>query len=394
MFRYLPLVFKNALRNRRRSVLTVGSIGVSLCLLGVMMALYRVMFLAGPQTPAQAKRAVVHHRVSITQPLPMSYEQQIAAVHGVAGITTWQWFGGRYKDDRDQRNFFAQFAVDPGAIPTVLPEVSMPQDEMKAFQTERTACIVGRSLADKFGWKVGDRITILGDIFPVDLEFKIAGIFTNPDNEDVLFFNREYLRQALIAKNTGQSLGMADTSGAYLLIADSPADVSGISQAIDKMYDNSPAPTKTESEQAFALSFASMLGNLKLFLAAIACAITFTILLVCANTISMSVRERVREVGILKTLGYTRGTILGLILGEAAVISLIGGAVGLLLASGLCMLVRQGPAFIAGIKTLALTPDVIGVSLAVAVFIGVASSFAPAWNASRTTILDALRYSG
>jgi putative ABC transport system permease protein len=160
------------------------------------------------------------------------------------------------------------------------------------------------------------------------------------------------------------------------------------------MFDNSPYPTKTESEQAFALSFTQFLGNVKMFLLAICGAVTFTILLVSANTMAMSVRERIREVGILKTLGYTNRAILGIILGEAAVISLLGGALGLLLASGMTAFVRQAPAFVSQLKTLSITPPVALFSLGLAVLIGVASAFLPAWTASRTNILDTLRYSG
>src|SRR5689334_13242766 len=176
MFRYLSLIVKNSLRNRRRSSLTIASIAVSLCLLGVLMATYRALFLAGPATPAQALRVVTHHRVSITNVLPASYEQKIRRVPGVRAVTIWQWFNGKYKDERDRRNFFARFSVEPDQFLVLRPEMELPGDQRAAFQQERTGCIAGADLAAKFGWKLGDRITLVGDIYPVTLEFKLVGI--------------------------------------------------------------------------------------------------------------------------------------------------------------------------------------------------------------------------
>ena len=390
MFRYLSLMVKNTLRNPRRSTLTIGSIAVSLCILGVLMAMYRALFY-GEATPAQALRLVCRHRVSLTQAMPISYRQKIERVPGVRDVMVWQWFGGTYKDSRDARNFFARFGAEPEHIFKVFPEWTMPDEQKRAFQKERTGCIVTKSLAEKLNFKLGDRITLLGDIFPVNLELKVVGIFEEPDHVQMLYFNREYLRESLGASNA-----RSDQVGAFLIQADSAENVPRIAEAVDREFDNSPAPTKTESERAFQLSFASFLGNLKVFLMAICGAVAFTILLVSANTISMSVRERIREVGIMKTLGFTPGAILWIILGEAAVISLIGGALGCLLAEAMCVGVRSSPAgnFMQGISTLSVTPIVAALCLATALFIGLASSFIPAWGASRTSILESLRYSG
>ncbi|MDQ2949349.1 MAG: ABC transporter permease [Acidobacteriota bacterium] len=381
---------KNTLRNKRRSILTIGSIAVSLCILGVLFAMYRALFL-GEATPAQALRLVTRHRVSLTQSFPISHRQKIERIPGVKEVMVWQWFGGTYKDNRDTKNMFARFGAEPDRIFRVRPDFEMPEDQKLAFQRERTGCIVSKELADKLNFKIGDRITLMGDIFPVNLELKLVGIYKDPDASETLYFNREYLRDAL-----GPNSSRRDMVGAFQLQANTADDVPRIAAAVDKEFENSQYPTKTESEQAFALSFASFLGNLKVFLMAICGAVTFTILLVSANTISMSVRERVREVGIMKTLGFTPGAILGIILGESAVISLVGGAVGCALAAGLCYLVAHSPgaSFIQALKHLTVTPTVGLLSLFVAVLIGVISSVVPAWNASRTSILDALRYSG
>ena len=384
-------MFKNALRNRRRSLLTIGSIAVSLCVLGLLLALYRGLFLAGPATPAQALRMVVHHRVSMTQALPMAYVDRIRRTPGVRAAQEWDWFGGTYKDARDQRNFFSRFMVEPDKLFIINPEIAMPEEQKQAFQRERTGCIVGKETADKFGWKLGDRITLVGDIWPVTLELKLVGIYENPLDNASMYFNALYTREAVRAAGIGRRL---DVVAAVQLLVDSPENVSRVQKAIDQEFNNSPFPTMTESEQAFVLSFASFLGNLKLYLMAVCGAITFTILLVAANTISMSVRERVREVGILKTLGFTRGSILGIILGESVVISVIGGAVGCLFASMLINGARHAPGTMGFMNRMAMTPSLVLACIAIAALIGIISSVVPGWSASRTSIVEALRHTG
>ena len=388
--RYLSLILKNSLRNRRRSILTIGSIAVSLCILGVLMAMYRAMFL-GDATPAQALRLVTRHRVSLTQPIPIYYRDKIKVIPGVKDLMSWQWFGGTYKDNRDPKNMFPRFATDPDHFFNVMPEYQIPEDQKIAFQRERTGCVITRTLANQLNMKLGDRVTLVGDIFPVTLELKVVGIYDDPEKTSLLYFSREYLREAIGAGNANQ-----DLVGAFLVQAETADDVPRIAATIDHEFETSPFPTKSESEKAFQLSFASFLGNLKLFIMAICGAVTFTILLVSGNTISMSVRERIREVGILKTLGFSPGAVMGIILGEAAVISIIGGLLGSLLASAMCNMIRHSPAanFMAGLSTLGITPLVGVISLGVALLIGLVSSFLPAWGASRTTILDALRYAG
>ena len=388
--RYFGLIFRNSVRNRRRSLLTVASIAVSFCILGLLIAMYQAMFL-GQATPAQALRLVTRHRVSMTQPVPIYYRDKIRQLPGVRDLMTWQWFGGTYKDARDPNNMFARFATDPGHFFNVYNEFQIPDDQKQAFLRERTGCVVERSLATKMNFKVGDTIHLIGDIFPVNLDLKVVGIYDDPDQMAALYFSREYLREAL-----GSSSAQQDMVGAFLVEADTPADVPRLSAAIDDMFGSSPFPTRSESEKAFQLSFISFLGNLRLFIMAICGAVTFTILLVSGNTISMSVRERIREVGILKTLGFTPGAILGIVLGESAVISFAGGIFGCLLAAGLCAGVSHSPGsgMMPAMHNLAITPPVALICLAGALFIGLVSSFIPAWGASRTSILDSLRYAG
>jgi putative ABC transport system permease protein len=382
VLRHLPLILKNCWRNRRRTILTVLSISVSLCLLGVMMAIYHAFYFK-ESSPYQALRLITRNRVSLAFGMPQSYREKILQVPGVRDANVSQWFGGMYIDRRPE-HMFARFAVEPAKLMILRGEMQMPDDQKKAFLNERTACIVGRTLADKQHFQLGQKITIQGDIFPYNMELTIRGIFQAPENEELLYFNRDYLEESM-------PVGRRGGAGTINILAASPEDVPRIETAVDDLFHNSTTQTKTESESAFSLSFVSMLGNVKAFLLAILGAVTFTILLVSANTIAMSVRERVREVGILKTLGYTPGDIFAIVLGEALVIALTGGVVGIILASFMTGAVRQMPTLMDQLQHLTLLPQVAAVCLAVAALIGLLSAVIPAFNASRMSILDALR---
>jgi putative ABC transport system permease protein len=387
MFRYFSLAFKNSLRNRRRSALTISSIAVSLCLLGLLIAVYHALFYP-EQSPSQALRVVVRHKVSLGQAIPRAYEEKIRHVPGVKEVTVWNWFGGSYKDARDPKNFFARMAVEPKPFFTLRSSLEMPDEERQAFIRDRQGAIVSKDLAEKLDFKVGQRITLVGDIYPLNLDLHIVGIFDDPDAPLTMFFNWEYLSNAL-------PVGRRNFISIVAALADSPDDVPQIAKTIDDMFANSAYPTKTESEQQFALSFVSFLGNIKLFLLAICAAVTFTILLVSGNTMAMSVRERIKEVGVLKTLGFNNDSILGIIVGEAVSIAMIGGVMGLLFAFLLTAVVRKAAgSFMPQLHHLSITPLTALMALGVALLIGVVSSFIPAWNAARTNILDSLRYAG
>lgn len=382
MLRHLPLILKNSWRNRRRTLLTILSVGVSLCLLGILMAIYHAFYFSEPNA-SQALRLVTRNKVSLAFPMPQSYREKIRQIPGVQEVGISQWFGGVYIDRRPE-HMFARFAVEPDKIFTIHGEMTIPEDQKKAFQQERTACIAGRLLAEKYNWHLGERITLQGDIFPVTLELTLRGVFDHADNPEVLYFSREYLEESL-------PLGRRGNAGTFNILARSTEDVPRIEKAVDEQFSNSPVQTKTETESAFSLSFVAFLGNIKAFLLSVCAAVTFTIVLVSANTIAMSVRERVREVGVLKTLGYTRGAILGIILGEAVTISLVGGVLGVGLATVLAGVVRHAPAFILQLRMLTIGLPVAALCLLVAALIGLVSAFVPAFQASRISIMEALR---
>ncbi|PYU36622.1 MAG: hypothetical protein DMG28_00225 [Acidobacteria bacterium] len=376
------MILKNSWRNRRRTLLTILSVGVSLCLLGILMAIYHAFYFSEPNA-SQALRLVTRNKVSLAFPMPQSYREKIRQIPGVQEVGISQWFGGVYIDRRPE-HMFARFAVEPDKIFTIHGEMTIPEDQKKAFQQERTACIAGRLLAEKYNWHLGERITLQGDIFPVTLELTLRGVFDHADNPEVLYFSREYLEESL-------PLGRRGNAGTFNILARSTEDVPRIEKAVDEQFSNSPVQTKTETESAFSLSFVAFLGNIKAFLLSVCAAVTFTIVLVSANTIAMSVRERVREVGVLKTLGYTRGAILGIILGEAVTISLVGGVLGVGLATVLAGVVRHAPAFILQLRMLTIGLPVAALCLLVAALIGLVSAFVPAFQASRISIMEALR---
>ena len=387
MLRYWPLILKNALRNRRRSILTVLSVAASFCLLGVLMSMYNVFFLNAP-TPTQALRLIVRNRISITNSMPASYEQRIRRVPGVRDVSVFQYFGGTYKDSRDMKNYFARFAVEPEKFFIVSPHYLIPEDQKQAFQRDRTACIIGKAIAERLNFHLGDRITLVGDIFPVTLEFTLRGIYDNLTDDGALLFNYEYLRESLKLRSGGQ----LDQVGMYLMIADSAESVPRVIEAVDGMFENSPSETKTETERAFALGFLSYLGDVKLMLISVCGALTFTVLLVSANTMAMSVRERVGEVGILKTLGYTPQAVLGILLSESVFIALVGGLLGLGIAGVITSALRHVPVMFISLRRLNLPFWVLAASVMLSMLVGVASSFFPAWNASRRPIVTCLRF--
>ena len=381
--KYLSLILKNGIRNKRRSILTISSVGVSLALLGVLLAVYAVFYVS--EAPAeQALRLVTRNKISLTVTMPGYYRDQIAKLPGVVSIMTNNWYGGVYKDQRDPNNFFARFGVEPDRLLQVRTELKMPEDQRKAWVTERTACILGKPLADKLGIQLGQRIQLKGDIYPITLELVVRGIYTANTNDEVMYFNLDYLWELL-------PVGRRNQAGSFFVQTDSVETASRLGKQIDQIYYNFPVQTKTESEQAFSLAFASSLGNIKAFLLSICAAVMFTVLLVSANTMAMSVRERVKEVGVLKTLGFTREAVLGIILGEAAVISFLGGVVGCLLASILCVGLQGAGGFLPQLKQAAITPGVAALTLSAALFIGLISAFIPAWSAARTPIVDALK---
>ncbi|HXZ79857.1 MAG TPA: FtsX-like permease family protein [Terriglobales bacterium] len=377
-------VTKNAFRSRRRSVLTVLSISFSLLLLTFLMTIWRSFYI-DKGTPESAARLMTRHKVSLTFFLPSFYREKIRAVPGVAHVVPMTWFGGRYKDDKPE-NFFAQFATDPDEYMQVATDKFVPADELAAWQRDRAGCMVDRELAARYGWKLGDRVVIQGVLFPANLELTIRAIYTAVNPNKTLYFHYKYLEE-LVSYFKG-------SAGFFFILADSPEAVADVSRGIDEMFRNSPQPTKTETEKHFQLEFIAMLGNVKAFILGIGAAVVFAILLVSANTMAMSIRERTREVAILRTLGFTRQTILSLFVGEAMFLSLLGGVLGVMIGSVLVKAVTKSPMAIGVGTGMRVTPLTMLAALLLAALVGLISAFLPSYRASRMNISEGMRFLG
>ncbi len=377
-------VSKSAFRNKRRSILTVLSISFSLLLLTLMMTIWHAFYIDKGDAES-ALRLVTRHRVSLTESMPAFYREKIRAIPGVVAVAPVNWFGGIYKDAKPE-NFFAQFGTDPEEILKIFTDFKIPADQVQAWQRDRAGVIVDAQLAKKYGWNLGDRITLKGTIYPVDLELTIRGMYTAPQATNSVYFNEKYVEEAVsFAKGT---------AGTFDILADSPDDVPKIATAVDDTFRNSPAPTKTESEKAFELGFINSLGNVKAFILSICFAVVFATLLVSATTMAMSIRERTREVAVLKTLGFTRQSILRLYIGEGVLVALTGGALGCLLAVLLVSGLAHAPGVGLYFGGVTVTPATLGLAIFVAAMVGLLSAIIPAYHSAKLDIVEGLRYIG
>jgi putative ABC transport system permease protein len=377
-------IVRNAFRNKRRSVLTVISISFSLLLLTLMICIWRSFYV--DQVPPEAsRRLIIRDRVSLAFFLPAFYRDKIRSIQGVTAVAPMTWFGGRYIDDRPE-HFFAQLGTDPDEYMKVASDKIVPPDQLKAWQQDRAGALVDITLAKKYGWKLGDRVTLQANIFPVNLDLTIRAIYHRDPPQNSLYFNAKYLEEAV-----PWFKGQAGWYGAQI---DSADNVSRASKEIDDMFRNSPLQTKTESERAFQLGFVASLGNIKAFILGICGAVVFTIMLVSANTMAMSVRSRTREVALLKTLGFTRRRVLSIFVSESVALAAAGGLLGVLVA--IPVIAGLTHQFIGlGIPLdMKVTAPTVGLSLLVAVILGLVSGYLPAFNASRMNIVDGLRHIG
>ncbi|MBI5092393.1 MAG: ABC transporter permease [Candidatus Hydrogenedentes bacterium] len=371
-------IWKNALRNKRRTGLTVLSIGFSLFLLLALLTFMDVLLHPVIQDES-ALRLIVARSTSLADILPLAYLDKIKRIPEVEKVIPFQWVNGIYKDPD---YLFANFSVDPKGIWEIYSEQKISPEQKAAFAATRSGATASEKLAARFGWKVGDTITLQGTIFPVDLELKIVGIFTEPTSAEMLYLRHDYLEEAL---------GNPGISGTFAVKASSAAAVPRVAEAIDTMFRNSPAETKTTTEKAFVLGFVSMLGNIQTIISSVAGVVVFTMLLVAVSTMAMTMRERVKEVAILKTIGFPRRTILSLVMGEALSISMTGAGLGIAMGAALRFadLNRMTQGFITRFSPTAMTYAVVlGTGLA----IGILSGFFPARQAVRLNISAAMRH--
>jgi putative ABC transport system permease protein len=377
-------IVRNAFRNKRRSLLTMISISFSLLLLTLMISIWR-SFYVDQVAPEASRRLIIRDRVSLAFFLPAYYRDKIRNVPGVTAVVPITWFEGRYIDNRPE-HFFARLATDPDEYLKVASDKITPPDQVKAWQQDRAGALVDVTLTKRYGWKLGDHIHIQGTIFPADLDLTIRAIYHRDPPQNALYFNAKYLEEA-VPWFKGQA-------GWYAAQVDSADQVARASREIDDMFHNSPLPTKTESERAFQLGFVASLGNVKAFILGICGAVAFAIMLVSANTMAMSVRSRTREVAVMKTLGFTRQSVLSIFVSEAVALAVAGGVLGILVA--VPVITGLTHRFIGlGIPLdMKVTGKTAGLSLLAAVSLGVVSGYLPALKASRMNIVEALRHIG
>lgn len=377
-------VIRNTFRNMRRSLLTAFSIGVSLLLLTLMICIWQSFYI-DQVAPEAARRLIIRDKVSLAFFLPGYYREKIRAVPGINGVVPMTWFGGRYIDDRPE-HFFAQMGTDPDEYLKVASDKITPPDQIKAWQQDRTGALVDETLVKKFGWKLGDRITLQANIFPTDLNLTIRAIYHRDPPQNTLYFNAKYLEEA-VPWFKGQA-------GWYAAQVDSADHVADAARQIDDMFHNSPLQTKSESEKAFQLGFVASLGNVKAFILSICGAVMFAIMLVSANTMAMSVRSRTREVAVLKALGFTKQGVLSIFISESVVLALAGGIGGVLVAIPVITGLTHrfiGLGIPLDMKVNAITAVI---ALLVAMILGVVSGYLPAYRASRMNIVEGLRHIG
>jgi putative ABC transport system permease protein len=381
--KYLHLVWSNLKRKKLRTSLTLLSILVAFILFGFLCAIRQAI--EGGVTLEGLDRLVVRHKVSIIQLLPQSYKARMERIPGVATATHMTWFGGIYQDPK---NFFMQAPVVPEEFLAMYPEVVLPEDQKKAWLATRTGAIVGRKTAERFHWKIGDKVPIRSTIWSrgdgnMNWEFDVVGIFDGRNkNTDTtpLHFRYDYFDEA---RPMGKGL-----VGWYSIRVTEPAKAAEIARLVDQEFENSPAETKTEPEGAFIQAWAKQVGNITLITAAIMGAVFFTILLVAGNTMSQSVRERMGELGVLKAVGFTNWQVLALVLAESCLLALLGGALGLGLA---WLIISQGDPTGGMLPLFHLPLGSVFVGLSLSALLGIITGVFPAVQAMRLQVADALR---
>ena len=406
--KFLPYLVKHLRRNWVRTGSTVVAMAVCIflfCSLQTVLAEVNALL-----ESTSASRLVTRHAVSMVFNLPLAYGNRIASVPGVRRVANNTWFGGSLpakkegqaeaggESTTDWSNFFPNMAVDPEPFFAMYPEFQTKPDEWQAFLGDLQGCMIGRKLANKFGWKVGDRFFLESFIPPYrkrsgPFEFVVRGVFDADvvkypgTDTNLMYFHFKYLYEG-----TGQRLG----AGTYWVEIDDPDKAGVVGKAIDSLFENSDAQTHTETERAFAAGFISMAGNLALLLNGIGLAVTFTILLVTANTMSMAVRERRTEMAVLKTLGFSSRLVMALVVAEALLLGALGGGLGIGGSYALIWMLTSTPGIKdmlagVGLSSLALKPAVATLGFLVALFLGFVAGFVPAFNAYRARITDMLR---
>ena len=381
--KYFRFIWKNVFRKKSRAFLTMASIVLVLVLIVVLSSLLEALDYDTGRTKGAAN-VVVQHATGLGNFMPLAYRQKIEQVPGVVAVAPQIWFGGIYVDEKPQ-NFFGQLSTDPDVWAIVHDDYAIPGDQLKTWQSERDSFIAGRQLIDRFHWKFGDRIQLRGTYIPGNLDLVLRGVYTGPDESNI-FFHNKYLENSF--------LGRLEQTGIFYLRTEAPEKVPAVCDVINRMFENSDAPVKAMPEKQFMLQFTEMMGNVKLLVRSIALTVLFTVVLIVANTMAMSARERVTQIAVIRAMGFRRRQVLVLVLSEAIVLALLGGVAGAAgsfpFTWGLIWLMKKTPVamFAYNIKISGAT---LITAFAASVAIGVLAGFVPAIRSARISIVDGLR---
>lgn len=373
-------ILKNALRNKRRATLSILSVAVSLFLLVTLLVALRELTLP-PEDVGAALRVAVRNKISIANLLPARQLPIIERIPGVESVTPFTWFGGKYQNEESMT--FAQFAMNPKKLRAVFGEAKMDAAGYEAFEAERNACIIGKVTAEKYKLKVGDKITLESTVYPVTMDFKIVGVYAGTADDRNMLFRHDYLDEAS---------GVEGLVGMWWLKVSSAEDMPRVIDAINKAFANTSAEVRAETERAFQLGFISMWGNIRLLVTLISSAVVFTLLLVTASTMSMTIRERFRELAILKAIGYRRRELFAFILAESFGLAVAGAALGVGAAWVLYMELDAMQKVTGGIfVSFELTPKIMAIAMTVAATLGIVSSIMPSISVARMSVVNGLK---
>jgi putative ABC transport system permease protein len=379
----LKYIWRNVSRHKLRSSLTVLSIGFSLALLTVLLGYMAMQDVWGDEAKKH-NRIVVMSKEGFAGMLPIAAVDKVRANPAVTAAVPYSWFGGEYKEEKMS---FAQFATDPKQVMAVWDEYKIDPAQLAEWQQDRQGCVVDRRLAEKRGWKLGEKIPIKGTYFPFDLDLRLCGFYDAPQYTDSLWFNREYLDEGLKA---AKARGTGKAGMIFVKVRNSAA-IPGLIDEIDGSFASSDNPTQTQTEAAFAQMFVDMLGGMRFFILVIGAVVVFALTLVAANAMAMSTRERTTEVAVLKAIGFPRGRVLRMILGESCLIALFGGLLGVTMGCGLLEALHAVNSQYFPFSLNEFAGLWLGWLAAIAAFVGLASGIVPATLAARRSVIDGLR---
>jgi len=383
---FLKILSRNAFRHRLRTLLTVLGITIAILAFGLLRTVVSAWY-AGVNA-SSATRLITRNAVSLIFSLPISYLERVRQIEGIKGVTYANWFGGVYITEK---NFFPNFAIEPKTYLELYPEFSLPMDQERAFIADRKGCVAGRKLAERYGWKIGDNITLKGTIFPGNWEFVLRGIYNGTEkstDEGQFFFHWDYLNETL-RKTVPRR---ADQVGILIIGLKSPQTAAATSLAVDATFRNSLAETLTETEKAFQLSFVSMTEAIVIAIQLVSFVVIIIIMAVVANTMAMTARERIGEYAIFKTMGFRGHHIAGMIFGESLFITMTGGALGILLTFPVAQ--KFGELMGAFFPVFNVEHSTIYLDIFFSLLVGVMAAIFPTWRAVRIKIADGLRRIG